>query len=231
MFDAGSKFQGNQPTWHGDMQVPSTKLHIRPKPIALVSVVNHCPIPCLVLVVYSIILDNSAPKQTIWTPHHIFANTLRFTTTPTTLHALFQRCQKRTRCATFERRLWMTLLNPPMRFRRAEGSLRRRIVVKDHSMVTSKAYSTMRMVSLLTTLHQLPHHRANFCLDDCDGKRIHFFIIAFFLLLSIACAGNFFIGVYATLHDWSRTDVGLHLAVGNPVIVCAIMWLCKKFSC
>lgn len=55
-------------------------------------------------------------------------------------------------------------------------------------------------------------------------------MVAFFLLLPIACAGNFFIGVYATVHEWSRTDVGLHLMVGNPMFVCAVMWLCKKFS-
>ena len=123
-----------------------------------------------------------------------------------------------------------TLPNPPMRSRRAEASFRRRIIVKDRFMATSKAYSTMKMVSQLAILHQLPHHSADFCLDDCDGKNIHLFMIAFFLVLSIACAGNFFIDVYATLHDWSRTDVTLHLAVGNPLFVCTIMWLCKKFS-
>lgn len=83
------------------------------------------------------------------------------------------------------------------------------------------------------SLHYLASYHiasADFCLEDCDGKDSHLFMVAFFLLMSIACAGNFFIGVYATLHHWSRTDVGLHLMVGNSMYVCAVMWLCKKFS-
>ena len=87
----------------------------------------------------------------------------------------------------------------------------------------------MKMVSLLTTLDQLPHHSADLGLDNCDEKNVNLFMIALFLLFSIACAGNFFVGVYATLHNWSRTDVELHLAVGNPMFVCAIIWLCKNF--
>ena len=59
---------------------------------------------------------------------------------------------------------------------------------------------------------------------------MHVFMIAFFFLISIGCAGNFFIGVSAALNDWPRSAVALHLAVGNQVFVRGIMWLCKEFS-